>query len=283
MKTSLSEDSRETGLEDLLTWQETRQYLRQIGLEPYKPSLEFLTQIIEHTYATIPFQNLTMLTRPRTAPNHSEIVEDMLSGIGGACTTLNPFICGLLQTLGFEAGLVMASMTQPDCHFGILVDLEKQRYWVDIGNGFPYLQPLRLQHQAEGFHPYFQWRLLRTQRQLTQTEDQWSVEQQFRGNGIPKINQSFNAFKRHYRDFQQMRERHYSEASYGPFLTGIRVNRWNREGGHVLRNQMIWDLPGKQIHVDLATAIQWLQRHFGEVASQLTPLLKTSWHLLEME
>ena len=130
-----------SGLEDWLSSQQVDEYLKLIGVEFKKPNLQTLRMVVRKTYEVVPFQNLTMLLRPRVAPTPETITSDMLRGIGGLGTTINPFLCALLQKMGFQSGLLMVSLDKPNCHFGILVHVEGEDMWVDIGNGFPYLEP----------------------------------------------------------------------------------------------------------------------------------------------
>ena len=258
-----------TGLEHWLAESQTRQYLDYIGVEFSQPSLSFLRKIIRNTYAIIPFQNLTMLNRPKVPPSSESIVHDMLSGLGGLCTTINPFIAALLHNLGFDVSLLMVSMERPNCHIGLRVDLDDQCYWVDLGNGFPYLEPLPLKDGATYHHPKFSY-------MLELQQGGWAVRQSVLLSKDTKINQIFVNKARHYDAFKLMRKRHYTEKDYGPFLSGIRINRWTSDSVFLLRDDMAWDHTGRQ-KVDLDTAIEWLHSNFSQVSNRLSPMLKSGW------
>jgi len=267
---------KQHGLENLLNQTETNAFLAQIHVERRTPSLDFLRHIMAGTLSTIPFQNLTMLLRPRIAPTTREIKADMLTGLGGLCTTMTPFLCALLHQLGFHVSLLSASMIQPDCHMGIIVDLDGIEYWADIGNGFPYLEPLPLIHQAEAHHPFFKWRLL-------QQAGEWHVQHQLKHDPVWRTNQRFTVIPRHYAHFSSMRAAHYSQPGYGPFLTGIRINRWHKNGGILMRDRFAWSIPGKKERVNDQTASLWLKNHFVESYALWAQLLSEAWILLERE
>ena len=117
--------------------------------------LQLLEAIIRGCMEHVPFQNVTMLTRVHdNVPHHrpptlDQIINDMTSGIGGLCTTLNPFLLLLLKSLDFEdVQFVCATMCDPgrprlkDAHIALLVRVDSSVYWVDVANGpHPTLEP----------------------------------------------------------------------------------------------------------------------------------------------
>jgi len=260
-----------SGLENWLTNEDVEAYLDLIQVNQRTPTLTTLKAIIRQTYACIPFQNLTMLTRPRQPPCLAQIRDDMLNGLGGLCTTINPFLCALLQSLGFQAGLLKVSLAQPDCHIGVIVNnLQGRDYWLDVGNGFPYLEPLPLEDGAIHKVLSFSYQLLRL-------DDGWSLKQTVLGSSDSKINQQFKAIPCHYAEFTSMRQRHYTQHEYGPFLSGIRVNSWTAKRGLLLRDDTLWTLPGRPQKIDISQARNWLAEHFAN-ATALLPLLDISWN-----
>jgi arylamine N-acetyltransferase len=264
------------GLENLLTKKETNDYLYSIGVDIETPSLSFLCKIISTTLASIPFQNLLMLTRPRVAPSFKEIKEDMLQGYGGLCTTMNPFLCGLLHCLGFNVGLLSASMLRPDCHMGLIIKIDAVDYWADIGNGFPYIEPLPLINEAEAHHPFLSWRLI-------QKGKEWHVQHRLKHESTWKVNQRFLAQAQHYSFFNQMRKEHYTQANYGPFLSAIRINCWNAEGGALMRDRLTWSIPGKRERINYNQAVDFLNKHFIRSSKLFSLLLLEGWILLDMK
>lgn len=244
-----------SGLEDWLSEEVANQFLMSINIARESPSVDYLTKLIRACYAQIPFQNLTMLTRPRVAPSREEILRDMLSKTGGLCTTNNPFFCALLHQLGFNVGLISASMKEPDCHIGLIVAIYDDLFWVDLGNGFPYLTPLLITQGSQASHLGFDYELILVGSTV-------SVNQTILGTKKKKKNQSFIINPVHYSFFNNMRVRHYQEEDYGHFLKGIRINRWTLNQGFVLRDNMIWTIPGRAHKASSIDIISWIEEGF---------------------
>jgi len=261
-----------SGLEDWLTLSQVECFLNKIGVEQWDVDLMTLRSIIQGVYATIPFQNFTMLCRPKTPPTQEQIIADMLSGLGGLCTTSNPFLCALLQAMGFKAGLHLVSMDKPDCHIGVLVSLKKRCYFVDVGNGFPYLEPLELSVGEK-------YKVMSFEYELVKVKQGFGLQQTIFGTRKKCIDQTFSAEVCHYSDFDTMRKNHYEDSVYGPFLTSLRINRWTNESGFMLRDKLILNFPGKRYKADLNQVVLWLHNNFNE-ASRLEVMLLSSWERL---
>lgn len=253
--TEVLNENYSSGLENWLSEDVADQFLMSISIPREPPSIEFLTRLIRACYAQIPFQNLTMLTRPRVAPSREEIVSDMLSKTGGLCTTNNPFFCALLHQLGFNTGLISASMKEPDCHIGLIVAFYDDLYWVDLGNGFPYLTPLLITQGSQASHVGFNY-------ELTLNGSTVSVNQTILGTNDKKKNQCFIIKPVHYSYFNTMRIRHYQEENYGHFLKNIRINCWTLNQGFVLRDNIIWTLPGKARKGNSIEILSWIRENF---------------------
>ena len=89
----------------------------------------------------------------------------------------------LLSHLGYTVSFVSASMEKPDCHIGILVRLDDVDYWVDVGNGYPYVEPYPLGSKAVVSHPFFDYRVI-------ESEGNWQVQHHFNA-GQWRTNQTF--------------------------------------------------------------------------------------------
>ena len=144
----------------MLTSSQIAAFMDNLGLNPMgELTIERLRIIIQQFLARVPFQNLTMLVGPMRRPTWSEICDEMLCGNGGLCTTRNPFLKALLERLGFDVCFVSASMVKPDCHIGLLVFIEGKEYWVDVGNGYPYIEPYPIDSGEVVSHPFFEYRI----------------------------------------------------------------------------------------------------------------------------
>ena len=239
----------------MLNSSQVAKFMQKLGLSlGGEPTLDRLTIIVQRFLEHVPFQNLTMLIGPRRRPTWKEICGEMLSGNGGLCTIRNPFLKVLLSQQGFEASFVSASMEKPDCHIGILVKLNDVDYWVDVGNGYPYVEPYPLGSQTVVSHPFFDYRVI-------EKGGVWRVEHRF-DNDSWRVNQSFVKRAVPYRFFDEMHEHHYQEIGWGPFLTGLRVNRWTAEGGFILRDKLATSL-GVQINIKSAEDLgRWIDQTF---------------------
>lgn len=248
----------ETCLEKALSHVEVDQFLRRLGLTRQNPDIAFLRQLVRAHYAQIPFQNLTMLVRPRRPPSWDEIAEDMLSGLGGLCTTINPFFCALLHRLGFEPCLLSSAMTGVrDCHIALGVRFGGRLAWVDLANGFPYLEPLFIDCDKEQFFAGFHYRIERQGSHLNIWQDQL-------GTSHTRLNQTITLKAVAYSHFETMRECHHTQPGFGPFLTGIRVNRWESDQGFILRDRLVGGFPVKWARLSTQRIVTWLNNWFSD-------------------
>lgn len=261
-----------SGLENQLDESACDRFLRLVGMRRRPPTLGYLTGLLRACYARIPFQNLSMLTGPRRPPTNEEIMQTMLRGLGGPCDVNNFFFCALLHRLRFDVGLLPASMTEPDCHIGLSVAIGGQKYWVDFGNGFPYLTPLPIAQGAFAVHIGFRY-------QLEIRGARVSVRQNALGEKHQAINQTFALQAVHCAHFDDMRARHYGEPGFGPFLSGVRINRWELNRGFIMRDNIIRDLPGKKQTADFDTGLAWIRRNFD--GKLFVPLYRKSMEVLD--
>lgn len=247
-----------TGLENWLSDSTCNRFLRLIGAPRRNPSHKYLVKLLRACYARIPFQNLSMLTGPRHPPHQDAIIAMMLRGLGGPCDVNNFFFCALLHKLNFDVGLLPASMHEPDCHIGLIVVFKERipkNYWVDFGNGFPYLTPLPIIDGASAAHLGFEYGL--EIRGATA-----SVWQNILGEQDRIINQAIKLQPVHYSYFDMMRVRHYGESGFGPFLSGVRINRWEVDSGFIMRDNVIWSLPGNRRVADDDKCLRWIEQNF---------------------
>lgn len=219
-----------------LTHSEVNDYLRLIAIKRESPSVEFLRKIIRHTLEVIPFQNITMLDSERRVPTEEEIKQLMLSGIGGICTIRNPFIHKLLIELGFDARLVSSTIMNPDCHITIIVAIGNDLWWCDPGNGFPYFDVIRLGDEKVHSHPFLDYR-------LTKSENKWKLQHKNKQCEW-FTNYHFHLSFVNLEFFEEMYFKHYTDPSYGPFLNGLRFNKWTEHGGIILRDETATDSNG---------------------------------------
>jgi arylamine N-acetyltransferase len=233
---------------------EIQSFLERIEVETINLTPECLRKIISGIIEHIPFQNISMLTDKRVRPNSKKIKHDMLSGHGGLCTVRNPFLQQLLVAIGFEARFVSSTINEPDCHISILVNIDGDDWWVDVGNGYPYLEPIKLGSSYIGSHPFIDYRVI-------EINGRWHVQHR-RSNTEWKTNHHFSADGVNYSRFDKMHDLHYSTPGWGPFLTGLRINRWWKNGYVILKDFKAYS-PLEE--VDLSTPFEikiWLKEWF---------------------
>ena len=229
-------------------------FLGQIQVVKAEPSSTFLAEIVSGIVEHVPFQNITMLTGPRCRPSEEWIKREMLSGLGGLCTARNPFLHSLLRGLGFDVRFVSSTILEPDCHISLMVTVGDEEWWVDVGNGYPYFTPIRLGDETPQSNWFFQYRLvwngLRYEVQHTFNELDWTVNHHFSPDGV-----DFSVF-------DHMHEMHYKQPGWGPFLTGLRVNRFWSDGGAVLKDHQATSPSGAESLTEPSELLAWLKHWF---------------------
>jgi arylamine N-acetyltransferase len=205
----------------------------RLGVPIARPSKAALSALLARVLERVPFQNLCMLAGPRRAPTLAEVRTDMLAGRGGPCCHINPFLAALLHQLGYAVTLVAGSMRVPDCHIALVVALEGEQLWVDAGNGFPYGEPISLGDEGTRSHPMLDHRL----RPLCGAR--WQVEHRRRGELAWFRNYDFDLTPRSFESFATMITAHHSQPGYGPFLLGLRANRYPPGRAIVIRDRVL--------------------------------------------
>jgi|MDSW01.1.fsa_nt_gb N-hydroxyarylamine O-acetyltransferase len=236
------------------TDEEVESFLHRIEVNCSQPSPSFLEAIVSGIIEHIPFQNFSMLTDDWVRPSPHKIKLDMLSGHGGLCTVRNPFLHELLDRLGFSVRFVSSTIMEPDCHISLLVNIDNKDWWVDVGNGFPYLKPIMLGDESEVTHPFIHYRIVNVEDrwhvQHRKPEEDWKTNHHFSDIGVP------------YSVFDKMHHLHYSTPGWGPFLTGLRVNRWWPEGGVILKDERASSPHGEIILKTPSEITGWLNKWF---------------------
>ena len=121
-------------------------YLSRIGLsEPVTTDLMGLNRLIQAHLTHVPFEALDVWgTGAVPGLEIPELYEKIVvNRRGGYCFELNSLFCCLLNALGFEAYLVIASLLNeageaaPPAHSAIVCTLNGQKYFADVGFGGP--------------------------------------------------------------------------------------------------------------------------------------------------
>lgn len=208
-------------------------YLARLGVpEPRLDAAGLACLQAAHLMA-VPFHNLLLLEndgQPWDLQPLSAVVDDAIAGVGGNCDRTTPPFCALLQTLGYDARLVAATVREPGDHFAAIVHLEGARFLCDVGNGHPYLRPWDLDGPAveQSFHG---WRFRFDPRARAGPTLLRALP-----DGGYKTVYVVDPRPRAYEDFAPMVAAHYTRAGFGPFLTGLRAVRVQAEAVLTLRD-----------------------------------------------
>ena len=118
--------------------------------------LGFLNEIIHAFHLNVPFQSITLMSKPthlRNKPTLEEIKEDVMSKRGGLCYTLNSFMKYLLEALGYKAYHVTSHINAPNApdtsHLATVVEIQTIKYLVDVGIGYPTFEAIPLNFEKE--------------------------------------------------------------------------------------------------------------------------------------
>lgn len=238
-------------------------FVGRLGVRFERPDLATLGALVRAYLGRLPFQNVGMLARYGRAPSVAEVLEDMRRGRGGPCNVMNPFLATLLAQLGYEVRLVSGSMQQPDCHIALSVELLGRAYWIDAGNGHPYLEPVAFGDDAPRFHAGLTFRL--TPRS---GPAEYAVEHRFTGATAWKTSYTLTLCPRPLRFFARMIEQHHTAPGFGPFLTGLRIIRFPDSALTAIRDNVL--MTGREaIQMtrldDRRALLDAIAEHFGDV------------------
>lgn len=236
------------------TDEEVSDFLNRIEVTHSSLNHEFLSCIVSGIIEHIPFQNVTMLTNEWKRPSNDMIKNDMINGIGGLCTVRNPFLHQFLLNLGFDVNFVSSTILEPDCHISLIVKIDNEEWWVDVGNGFPYLEPVRLGDTTTKENWFMSYK-------LSFENGRYHVWHKLNGKDW-NINHHFSPSFVEFSVFDRMHELHYSVPGWGPFLTGLRINRFWENGAAVVRNDTIFSKNGFSFVTGTTSLRNWLNLWF---------------------
>jgi len=200
--------------------QQAHSFLESIGAVEVEHSPMGLAFLIRTALAKIPFTNIMMLVRPRRSPTHDEIIDDMMSLRGGPCGHYNPFMNEVLKFLGFDSSLVPGWMNGKLSHMAIVVTIDVDKWWLDFGNGHPYLSPIQLGSNELQSHAGLTYRI------TVNCADSFSLEHRLPGAVDFTENYRFTTSRVPFSFFDDMVESHYTTPGFGPFLAGVRFIRY---------------------------------------------------------
>lgn len=198
-----------------LSENEKDKFLVLIGIKDAESTFEFFKKFIRKVFENIPFQNISMLLRGKgKSPTIDEIKKDMLSGLGGPCGTMNPFIGAVLFKLGYDVHLVSGTMGKPNDHLALLLNWENEKFYFDCGDGQPYFQPMAINDEKEYNHPFKNHRVIKS------NDDKFFIQFFIDGKWLTDV--CVDPTPRGFSFFEESIKMHYTDLSYGPFWEGLR-------------------------------------------------------------
>ncbi|MDQ0207648.1 arylamine N-acetyltransferase [Alkalicoccobacillus murimartini] len=124
-------------------------YTQIMNIEIKPPTFHYLQDLCKAHLHTFAFENISKLYSiqkgERWIPSAEHFIENYLNyQFGGTCFTLNSTFMQLLTELGFDCSLVKLGQT----HLAIIVQLDHQAYYVDVGSTAPIFEPINLDLEA---------------------------------------------------------------------------------------------------------------------------------------
>ncbi|QQR38882.1 arylamine N-acetyltransferase family protein [Devosia rhizoryzae] len=143
-------------------------YFERIGFAgSIAPTLATLEQLHALHPATIPFETIDPLLGRPVALDQSSLERKLLTERrGGYCFEHNLLFMRILRDLDFSVRPLLARglWSDPDnqrrSHLVLLVEVNKQNYIADVGQGFTLTAPLRLRADVEQTTPHETFRLI---------------------------------------------------------------------------------------------------------------------------
>src|SRR5947209_2370836 len=135
-------------------------YLALLGVQPAAPDLQLLGRLTRRHLSQVRFENVTSMLRRRARPRGpvpaldlEAVLDNWTSGRGGGlCFEVTEMLGTLLRKLGYQAHPVLAQISFPGSHQALVVELDRVRYLVDVGNGAPLFEPIPLHETFEVRH-----------------------------------------------------------------------------------------------------------------------------------
>ncbi|ACY13521.1 arylamine N-acetyltransferase family protein [Haliangium ochraceum] len=212
---------------------EARAFCDRLGVRCERADLPTLRALVRAYLGRVPFQNVSMLARYGRVPTRDELLADMRRGRGGPCNVMNPFLATVLSSLGYRVALLSGSMAQPDCHIALSVEVEDRLFWVDVGNGHPYLEPVAFGDEAVRRWAGLAFRLVRREDGAYAVEHRSQAATSWRASYVVRTE------PRPFRFFASMIEQHHTRTGYGPFMTGLRIIRFPDGARTAIRDDVL--------------------------------------------
>ncbi|MFA1822632.1 arylamine N-acetyltransferase [Virgibacillus oceani] len=210
----------------LSTWAED--YLHYIKVPVRNPSYEYLKEISTAHLNRIPFENISTLLHYKKFHKNGKLLQDEQKfvkqlyqrNMGGTCYVINSSFHQLLNQLGFRSRYTLLG----GGHMALLIRLpgEEEEVYVDVGNGSPFFDPVRLETDSNNVSQFggLEVRL--------RPEDEPGTYKYYRsvnGKLITELVWSFDTKKRYqFDDFQPAIRKYFQPG--GLFTSALRCQIW---------------------------------------------------------
>jgi arylamine N-acetyltransferase len=132
-------------------------YLELLELPWSAPDLPGLGRLTRSHLSRVPFENVTSILRRGASPDAEvpsldpELVLDswLERRSGGVCFEVTEMFGLLLRGLGYHAYPVLAQISFPGSHQGLVVHVDGSRWLLDVANGAPLFEPIPLDGTVE--------------------------------------------------------------------------------------------------------------------------------------
>jgi len=136
------------------TWVD--RYLNLLQLEREPPRLDALTRLCHAQVTRVPFDNVSSILRRRETPRGPVQRLDLEATLGtwerraggGVCVDATPTFRRLLTELGYTARPILARISFPGSHQASIVPLDGRDFLVDVANGAPFVEPIRIDSET---------------------------------------------------------------------------------------------------------------------------------------
>ncbi|EAS06984.1 arylamine N-acetyltransferase (macronuclear) [Tetrahymena thermophila SB210] len=228
-----------------LTAEETKQFSQRIKISSKREdqsSLDYLNQIIQNFQENIPFQNVFLLATPvekRRRLTWDEVKNDLLSGQGGLCYSLNLFLHIYLNNIGYKTDLVISTYSSPNDHTVIIINdlIQKaDKYMIDVGSGYASSFAIPLNFGDES--PYYSF-------SYTTMKLKWDVNKQnilrihkSQTSGQEKVILKFHLVPiQDYNIELAEQERIFTDPTFTPFHRILCILTFNKDGARNMQDK----------------------------------------------
>ena len=161
-----------------------QRYLNLIGVERAEPSRAALSALTGAHVRAVTFENVTALLRraahpvgPVPALDFDTLLRNWETGRGGGvCFEIAGMFGRLLERLGYDVVSVLGQISFPGSHQALVVNLDGDRWLVDVGNGRRFSSRSLLDRTIEMRRAGLAYRFRRGETEASWVQDRWITD-----------------------------------------------------------------------------------------------------------